>query len=875
MIKKARKTSSDKKRKSKDWQISIISTLVLMVFMLIYLAMTIYSSNKLSEQMETISEHPFEVVISAGDLEMQVTEMRLRMERLTSHRGEEDIQMVEGTIPKLYGSADKTLKRVEDLYLGDAEDVEELKETLTELQKEQNACIAFASSETSTVNAIEKYEQKNLYPLYERADKQITKIISVAEERKVQYGQQASHLRSQTLVGSLILVFLMIGALLLTQYIMYKQRRELARKSGLFDNLSTIIDDTFIIRDAETEELSYVALNIERVLGTKVTKMEDIYWRLKPEEVEEIRSVVLNPDFQSPYTKTVEFVRPDGETRWITVSVYRTENLKQPSLISFFSDCTEDVKSREALQDALLGAEKANIAKSDFLSRMSHEIRTPLNAVIGMASIAAASINDSDKVEDCLTKINFSSKHLLLLINDILDMSKIESKKMVLHNETFDLFETVNTFISTVYPQAKAKKIQFSETIEDFGAQRRYIGDPLKIQQILLNLSSNALKFTAEGGTVSLQVSRVVAKANTDVIRFVLSDTGIGMNEEELKNIFKPFEQANPSISGRFGGTGLGMSITKNLVDLMDGKITIESESGVGTSCIVELPFQHSEVSYTEPDFAGQCLHALIVDDEQEVCEQTAALLDTIKIQAEWVLTGQDAVRNVTSAHSKDEDFDFCLIDWKIPDMNGIEITRCIRENVGWELPIVMISVYDYEEIEEEARTAGVNGFLTKPLCRSSVYAAIKDALNEEKQNQLTTGKEEGQLSGKRILVAEDNLLNQEVLTTLLGMNGMETECAENGQQALDSFLASEPGYYDAILMDVQMPVMDGHQAAKAIRLSAHCDAQKVPIIATTANAFSDDISAALSAGMNGHVSKPVEIGPLCDLLTGLLAEKN
>ncbi len=873
MIEKEQRNNTYEREKRKDWRLSIVSTLVLIVFMLAYLVMTIDSSNKLSGKTEIISEHPFEVVISAGDLKTQVTEMRIRMERLTSHREEKDLQMIRETIPKLFERADKALREMEAQYLGDPKDIEQLEETMTALRNEQKACLEFAALDSSTTEGIERYQGAHLYSLYELADKRISHIISVAKDKKVQYGEEAGSLRAQTLLGSIILIFLMVGVLLFTQYIMYRQRRELARRSALFDNLSTIIDDTFIICDAETKEMNYVALNIERVLGRKVETMEDAYQGMKQGDVQAIRKTVSKPDFKSPYIKTLEFTRPDGEKRWITVSVYRAEDLKRPSLICFFSDCTAEVKSKQVLQDALLGAEKANMAKSDFLSRMSHEIRTPLNAVIGMSAIAAASIDDPARVADCLTKINFSSKHLLLLINDILDMSKIESKKMMLHNETFDLFEAVNTFVSTVYPQAKAKGIDFSETMEDFGEQMQYIGDPLRLNQILLNLSSNAVKFTAKGGKITLRVSRIVTRGNTDVIRFVLSDTGIGMTEEEIERIFKPFEQANSSISGRFGGTGLGMSITKNLVELMDGKIMIESEAGVGTSCIVELPFQHSVETEEEPDFADQGLHALIVDDEQEVCEQTTALLNKIKIQAEWVLTGEEAVRDVTLAHRNGEDYDFCLIDWKIPDMDGIEITKCIRNNVGWGLPIVMISAYDYSEIEEEAREAGVNAFLPKPLYKSSVLATIKTALKKDTGKRVAAT-EEASLEGRRVLVAEDNALNQEVLTTLLQMKGVETSCAENGKQALDLFRASEPGHFDAILMDVQMPVMDGHEAAKAIRNSEHDDAQTVPIIAITANAFSDDISAALSAGMNAHVSKPVDIDVLSRLLSDLLIEK-
>ena len=412
------------------------------------------------------------------------------------------------------------------------------------------------------------------------------------------------------------------------------------------------------------------------------------------------------------------------------ISVYWVEDSNAPQLIIVFSDRTEEVRSRQVLQDAMLSAERANTAKSTFLSRMSHEIRTPLNAIIGMTAIAAASVKDPPRVEDCLSKISFSSKHLLTLINDVLDMSKIESNKMILQIEPFDIFEVINGFVSTVYAQAKAKQIDFEETMEGFGADTVFIGDSLRLNQILINLSSNALKFTGSGGKIRLNVSLLAVNGATNTIRFLLSDTGIGMTKEAIDRIFQPFEQADASIAKRFGGTGLGMSITKNLVELMGGEIHIESALGAGTTCIVDLPFNRAgESAVSEPDFSPQRLRALIVDDEQQVCEQASILLEKVKIQTEWCLSAIKAADRVKELHRQGQNFDFCLIDWKLPEMDGVALTRLIRREVGNGLPIIMISAYDISEIEEEAREAGVNGFLSKPLYRSSVYAAIKKAL--------------------------------------------------------------------------------------------------------------------------------------------------
>ena len=548
--------------------------------------------------------------------------------------------------------------------------------------------------------------------------------------------------------------------------------------------------------------------------------------------------------------------------------------MKKLQVISVLSDCTDEIKARQALQDAMMNARRANSAKSDFLSRMSHEIRTPLNAIIGMTTIAAASVHSPEKVEDCLTKINYSSKHLLMLINDVLDMSKIESDKMSLQKEPFDLSQVVNSFVSTIYAQAKAKGVAFREVMSGFEGRTQYIGDALRLSQILLNLGSNAVKFTPPGGAVTLTVTRIASKHSTDTLRFVIRDTGIGMAPEALERIFRPFEQADASIARRYGGTGLGMSITQNLVTLMSGRIDIQSESGVGTVCTVDLPLLRDEEAGPLEDFASLGLRALVADDEKDVCVETASLLENIKIQSEWVTTGKEAVDRVVGAQRQGNGFDFCLVDWKIPDMDGIEVTRRIRASVGFDLPIIMISAYDSSEFEARAREAGANAFLPKPLYRSSVYAAIRAALGCEQRFHMDAGSGQAVLKGKRLLLAEDNELNREIVVELLTMSGVTVECAVDGQEALNAFLNSEPGHFDAILMDVQMPVMNGYEATRRIRTSQRPDGAAIPIIATTANAFSDDISAALAAGMNAHVSKPIDIGQLCAVLAREIAQR-
>lgn len=868
--KKVKRNPADSVQKGR--LLRTIISIVLIVLMVVYLLMTVIGSAQLASQTEIISEHPFEVVIAAGEAKQYISEMNLCTGRLLRHRGAEDIALAAEEMEKLYALMKEPLAKLEDLYLGSPEDVQALRDTLVLLETEQNRFLEYAASADITTEDIEAYAKEHLAPLYTGALDEAEYIISVAQEKKVGYGETADSQRKTMLVGSVLLMGLMMGILFIAQFVLHRQRRELIYRSQLFDGLSNSIDDAFIIRDERTGEVCYCSLNMERLLGT-TPALGDIYKGLKPEDAASFKQAVSAPDFVSSFEKMVEYTKPDGEKRWMLIRVYKITGARPTQLITVFSDRSEEIKAREALRNAMLSAQQANMAKSDFLSRMSHEIRTPLNAIIGMMTIAEAHIDEPVRVEDCLTKAVFSAKHLLMIINDVLDMSKIDSSKMVLQNEPFDIFEIVNSFVSTVYAQAKAKRIEFSETMEGFGENMTFVGDALRLNQILLNLSSNAVKFTPPGGKIHLAVTRLATKNKADILRFALSDTGIGMTQEAIGRIFQPFEQADASIAGRYGGTGLGMSITVNLVALMGGAIQVESEPGKGSTFIVDLPFPKGEENTREPDFENMGLSALIVDDEQSVCEQTVSLLEKIKIRAEWRLSGAEALSRFSELRRDGRSFDLCFIDWKMPDMDGVELTRRIRREIGEDVPIVLISAYDISEIEEEVRAAGVNGFLPKPLYRSSVYSVVKDAV-EGKNGAVFLPGDERPLMGKCLLVAEDNEINQEVARMLLEDKGARVLCVNDGQKALDVFLASKSGEYDAILMDVQMPVLNGHETTRRIRTSIHPDAMSIPIIAVTANAFSDDISAALAAGMNAHVSKPLNVEQLCRVLADQIGER-
>ena len=542
-----------------------------------------------------------------------------------------------------------------------------------------------------------------------------------------------------------------------------------------------------------------------------------------------------------------------------------------PVYLAIFIDITDVTELREmqkklteqaeALKDALAVAEHANQAKTDFLSRMSHEIRTPMNAILGMTTIAAAYIDDQKRVEDCLEKIGYSSKHLMALINDVLDMSKISEGKVRIAQETFNLENVVESISSIIYPQADAKGLIFTVPLIDL-SETVMIGDSLRLNQILLNLLSNALKFTPAGGTIRLEIRQLQRTEDRMRLRFTVSDTGTGMSGKFLDRLFVPFEQENLGAGQTLGGTGLGMPITKNLVTLMGGTITVKSEVGKGTVFTVELDFQtppDKDRVIPQKQHELESLKVLIADDDRDSCIHASLMLKKMGILSDWVLTGQECVNRIRESHQSGTDYDVCLADLKMPDIDGVEVARRVRAEVGPETTIIIITAYDWTNVEVRAREAGVDMFLTKPVFASTLYNALLSVTGIDRAVRVPAEKNHRpELAGHHVLLAEDNDLNREIAVELLQMIGITVDWAENGRAALDKFLA-DGDTYDLILMDVQMPVMDGYQATAAIRSSGHERAGTIPIIAMTADAFHEDIVKAETAGLNGHLAKPID----------------
>lgn len=712
----------------------------------VYVVFTTHSIFTISRQINYVAEHPYKAMSEINKIRARVLEMNTYLPIFISEN-ENNLDGIRSVLRTSCQENEKSLKILDEIYLGNKEDLSELNGALDELKKALIQSVENSENSNMDRQAVQKYFDKEIEPIRVKTDIAIQKVIDSADRR------------------------------------------------------------VLIIQES-TDEKAEAAIFYAVVIGLLMIVIVIYAYKLRNE-------YLINDELK---------------------------------------------RQQKILQDALLVAQKANDAKRDFLSRMSHEIRTPMNAIIGMSAVAFNYLDDKKRTADCLSKITFSSKHLLMLLNDVLDMSKIENGKLNIRQELFDLKNLVTSLADINYGLATAKGLAFEIVISGF-KDELLLGDSMRVNQILLNLLSNAIKFTPKGGSVRLEIRMLRSASDKIWLRFIVKDSGIGMKKEFLEHLYEPFEQADNGIARKYGGTGLGMAITKNLVAIMDGTIEVESQEGAGTTFMVDLPFGVSKVDKKTAAEMEE-MRVLVVDDDNDTCEHAAVLLKGMGVNVDWALNGFEAIEKVRSACEDDgRCYDVCFIDWCMPELDGIETARRMRRYVGPDVLIIIISAYDWSSIEEQAKAAGVNAFIAKPFFASNLYNTLLTVSRKPELGFSAVGnKETYDFGGKKVLLVEDNELNMEIASELLKFVNLQVEHAENGKVAVDIFRNSKEKEYALIFMDIQMPLMNGYDAARCIRSSEHPVAGTIPIIAMTANAFNDDVQAAFDAGMNGHLAKPIDV---------------
>ena len=718
---------------------------------------------------------------------------------------------------------------------------------------------------------------RNYYLVYEKSDIQDWIFLGLVQADIVNASMNS--LQRSTILLVSVVVFCI--AAFLISFIIQKGRTNLRKKDTeilyrdeLFQKLSMNVDDVFLMLDAKTYQADYVSPNAEKLLGITVEQIRKdicVLGKLHPAEHEDLEKNYLEEiqvheqregDFKYVHLKT-------GEKRWFHNIAMGSEVNGKKKYILVMSDRTSDWKMNQALSEAVRAAETANKAKSTFLSNMSHDIRTPMNAIIGFTTLAVSNIDDKKRVQDYLGKILSSSNHLLSLINDILDMSRIESGKIHLEETEVSLSEVLHDLKTIISGQIHAKQLELYMDVMDVTNEDVYC-DKTRLNQVLLNLLSNAVKFTPAGGTVSVRIRQCHGtQKGSELYEIRVKDNGIGMSQEFVQKIFSPFERERTSTVSRTQGTGLGMAITKNIVDMMGGTIEVQTEQDKGTEFIVRLPFRtQPEHQRTEKIAELEGLKALVVDDDFNTCDSVTKMLVRVGMRSEWTLSGREAVLRARQSMELGDAFHAYIIDWRLPDMNGIEVTRQIR-SLGDDTPIIILTAYDWSDIEAEAKAAGVTAFCAKPLfmsdIRETLMTAIGQSQSEPEDSVLPAAGSD--FRGRCILLVEDNELNREIAVEILNEYGFLVDTAKNGAEAVEKVKNSEPGNYDLVLMDVQMPVMNGYEATKQIRALDNPALAGITILAMTANAFDEDRKKALECGMDGFLSKPIVIEELISTL--------
>ena len=751
----------------------------------------------------------------------------------------------------------------------------------SDLSEEQITELSNAFAQGSSGNLKVKLGDTSYYLVYEGAAVQNWTMVGLVPVSIVNASLDELWFHTVQIVAGVVAGLALLVILLIVRRSHTTLRRkntEISYRDELFQKLSLNVDDVFLMLDAETSKVDYVSPNIERLLGIPWREVRQdarvlaaLHPKDDPDRDKNFLEGLLSGE-QREWDTEYEH-RETKERRWFHNIVMGSEVEGRAKYILVMSDRTADKQVNQALSDAVAAAETANRAKSTFLSNMSHDIRTPMNAIIGFTTLALSNIDDTDRVKDYLAKTLASSNHLLSLINDVLDMSRIESGKIHLEEVEVNLSDVLHDLKTIVSGQIYAKQLELYMDVMDVTDEDVYC-DKTRLNQILLNLLSNAIKFTPAGGTVSMRVRQLAGKVRgCGQYEFRIKDNGIGMSPEFAKKIFEPFERERTSTVSRIQGTGLGMAITKNIVDMMGGTIEVQTAQGKGTEFTVCVPMRaQTEQRPVEKITELEGLKALVVDDDFNTCDSVTKMLVKVGMRAEWTLSGKEAVLRARQSIEMSDAYHAYIIDWRLPDMNGIEVTRRIR-SLNDDTPIIILTAYDWSDIEAEAKAAGVTAFCSKPMFMSDLRETLMSALGQ-KQTDAAQGllpEKNADFKGKHILLVEDNELNREIAQEILREYGFLVDSAENGAVAVEKVSTAAPGSYDLVLMDVQMPIMDGYTATRQIRALDDPARAKLPILAMTANAFDEDRRNALESGMNGFLSKPIVIGDLVQELHKIL----
>lgn len=729
-----------------------------------------------------------------------------------------------------------------------------------------------AEEETGTARV--NYDKKPSYICFTPVgDNKAWNLVAVISEADLV--EESAEIR-RTIIFTLVIVTVgVIAALVAIFAIILKGRKETEQKRriDLFESISSSVEHSFVVYNPFIHQVEFASENFGRIFGldTQRARHDIIYlfeWLGIPED-DPLRVGFLNGTVKEHYEREVK-IQEKGGVRWVKSEVAPNMNGKY---IAVLTDITKEKEYADTLSVAMKNAEKANIAKSEFLSSMSHDIRTPMNGIIGMTAIALANLEDSEKVKDCLKKISGVSAHLMSLINEVLDMSKIESGSIALADEEFNLGDFMYDLIHMNSSEIKEKEQEFN--VEVIGVKHEnVIADKVRLQQVMTNIVSNANKYTPIGGRIEVRLTEKPAHIRGyGCYEFVCRDNGMGMGRKFQEKIFQPFEREQTAQIQRIQGTGLGLAISKNIIDMMGGIIKVSSEPGRGTvfTVIVNMKLQDEGTDEKLPS-----LLVLVVDDDETFCVNTAEMLVEMGLKSEWVLSGEEAVKKCVEAEQAGEGYAAVILDWKMPHMDGLETAKQIRRHVSGEMTLIILSAYNSEQIEAEIKETEITTFLTKPLFKSKLYHKLKSLLLKEGELEENIGKSISRFdfAGKHILLAEDNELNMEIVMELLNFTNAQIDGSSDGRKTVDRYLSMPAGYYDVILMDIQMPVMNGYEAAVAIRNSGREDAHTVPIIAMTANAFFEDKEKAWEAGMDGYIAKPIDIQKLTETLDMWLNKK-